>query len=376
MLFSEITGQDEVKTRLIQVARQQKVGHALLFAGHEGTGKLALAIAFARYLNCENRGDADSCMECNSCRKYSQLIHPDLHFVFPVASTKDSGKDPVSDDFLPRWRECVLSNPYMSLFQWYENIGIENKQGSISKNESLQIIKKLSFKNFEAVYKVMIIWMAEKMNIFASSKLLKILEEPPRNTLFIIISENAGQIISTIISRCQLIKINKIDKRSMEQAIRQKTGITDRDRLDDLVNISDGNYLQLLEALEGAEDKRHNFEMFIKLMRLCFAIDIPGISGWIDGMAGRGREKQKQFLQYALHLTRGNFMLNIKAGNIDLLSGEEKDFSTKFSAFIHQGNVHSICDELNKAYAHIEFNGYSRLIFFDLALKIAKLLKA
>jgi DNA polymerase III subunit delta' len=375
MLFSEITGQDEVKTRLIQVARQQKVGHALLFAGHEGTGKLALAIAFARYLNCENRGDADSCMECNSCRKYSQLIHPDLHFVFPVASTKDSGKDPVSDDFLPRWRECVLSNPYMSLFQWYENIGIENKQGSISKNESLQIIKKLSFKNFEAVYKVMIIWMAEKMNIFASSKLLKILEEPPRNTLFIIISENAGQIISTIISRCQLIKINKIDKRSMEQAIRQKTGITDRDRLDDLVNISDGNYLQLLEALEGAEDKRHNFEMFIKLMRLCFAIDIPGISGWIDGMAGRGREKQKQFLQYALHLTRGNFMLNIKAGNIDLLSGEEKDFAAKFSAFIHQGNVHSFYDELNKAYSHIEFNGYSRLIFFDLALRIAKLLK-
>jgi DNA polymerase III subunit delta' len=375
MLFSEITGQDEVKTRLIQVARQQKVGHALLFAGHEGTGKLALAIAFARYLNCENRGDADSCMECNSCRKYSQLIHPDLHFVFPVASTKDSGKDPVSDDFLPRWRECVIANPYMSLFQWYENIGIENKQGSISKNESLQIIKKLSFKNFEAVYKVMIIWMAEKMNIFASSKLLKILEEPPRNTVFILISENPGQIIPTISSRCQLIKINKIDKRSMEQAIRQKTGITEQDRLDELVRMSDGNYLQLLESLEGAEDKRHNFEMFIKLMRLCFAIDIPGISGWIDGMAGRGREKQKQFLQYALHITRGNFMLNIKAGNIDLLSGEEKDFAAKFSAFIHQGNVHSFYDELNKAYSHIEFNGYSRLIFFDLALRIAKLLK-
>jgi DNA polymerase III subunit delta' len=375
MLFSEITGQKEVKSRLLQIVRQQKVGHALLFAGQEGSGKLPLAIAFARYLNCENRSDTDSCMECASCRKYSQLIHPDLHFVFPVAGTKDSGKDPVSDDFLPRWRECVLASPYMNLFQWYENIGIENKQGSISKNESLQIIKKLSFKNFESVYKVMIIWMAEKMNIVASNKLLKILEEPPQNTVFLLVSENASQIIPTIISRCQIIKINKIDKKSMEQAIRQKNGITDQDRLDDLVRMSDGNYLQLLEALEGADDSGLNFKMFIKLMRLCFTVDIAGISGWIEGMAGRGREKQKQFLQYALHLIRGNFILNIKAGSIDLLSGEEKDFSARFSAFIHQGNVYAIYDEFNKAYAHIEFNGYSRLIFFDLALKIARLLK-
>ena len=161
----------------------------------------------------------------------------------------------------------------------------------------------------------------------------------------------------------------------MEQAIRQKNGITDQDRLDDLVRMSDGNYLQLLEALEGADDSGLNFKMFIKLMRLCFTVDIAGISGWIEGMAGRGREKQKQFLQYALHLIRGNFILNIKAGSIDLLSGEEKDFSARFSAFIHPGNVYAIYDEFNKAYAHIEFNGYSRLIFFDLALRIAKLLK-
>ena len=376
MLFKEIIGQKEIITNLLKMATEQRVGHALLFSGSEGTGKLGLAIAFARYLNCENPGETDSCQECSSCRKYSKLIHPDLHFVFPVAATKNSGNNPVSDDFLPAWRESLFLNPYMRLFQWYEYMGIENKQGSISKNESLQIIRKLSLKNFEATYKVMIIWMAEKMNIFAANKLLKILEEPPQNTVFILITEAADQIIPTILSRARIIEIPRIDKISMGNAIRDRHDIQDHKRIDDFIRLADGNYLQLMEAVKETEETRYHFDMFVRFMRICFSIDIVGISSWIDEMAKPGREVQKQFFQYALRLIRGNFILNVKAGDIDLLSDEEKDFSSRFSKFIHPGNVLSIYDELNKASAHIEYNGYSRLIFFDLALKMAKLLKA
>ncbi len=375
MLFKDLIGQKEVKTRLLQIVKEQRVGHAILFTGREGAGKLGLAIAFARYLNCENPEEGDSCCECRSCRKYSKLVHPDLHFVFPVATTKEVDKDPVSDDFLPRWRESVLTSPYLSLFQWYECLGIENKQGSMSKHESLLIIKKLSLKNFEAKYKVMIIWMAEKMNVIAANKLLKILEEPPPNTVFLLISENASQIIPTILSRTQIFRIPKIGNVSMEMAIRDIHGINDQKRIDGLVSLSDGNYIQLLGAVTDKEETNYLFETFVKFMRLCFAMDVVEISAWVDKIAGSGREKQKQFFQYALRLIRGNFILNTGAGDFDLLSDEEKDFSNKFSVFIHTGNVFQICDEFNKASLHIEYNGYNRLIFFDLALKVARLLK-
>lgn len=376
MLFKNIIGQKDIKASLLQMVKERRVGHALMLAGREGSGKLALAVAFARYLNCKDPGDDDSCMQCSSCRKYSQLIHPDLHFVFPVAETKESGKDPVSDRFLSQWRESVLANPYMRLFQWYEFLGIEKKQGSISRNESLQIIKKLSLKNFEAEYKVMIIWMAEKMNVFAANKLLKILEEPPPYTVFLLISEDTGQIIPTILSRTQLIKIPRIDKESMREAVEQKHGLTGSKQVEDLVRLADGNYLRLLEAIDETEENRFQLEMFVKLMRLCYAVDIQGIAEWIDNMADKGREKQKQFFEYALRIIRGNFILNIQAGDIDLLSGEERDFALNFSKFTHRENVFAICDELNKAIIHIEYNGYVRLILFDTALKIAKLLKA
>jgi DNA polymerase III subunit delta' len=393
MLFEEIIGQSDIKRKLLQTVREQRVGHAMLFVGKEGAGKLGLAIAFARYMNCENPGELDSCSECSSCRKYSKLIHPDLHFVFPIAAKKDvqkgggksdgantpkvsSDKGPVSDDFLVLWRESVLSNPYMRLFQWYELMGIENKQGSIGRNESRQILKKLSLKSFEAKYKVMIIWMAEKMNTSASNTLLKLFEEPPPNTVFMLIAEDASQIIPTILSRTQIVRIPKIDRESMEAVLMAKHGITDKKRIDSLVRYADGNYLQLIEEAREGGEINFNLDMFVKLMRLCFVPDIVGIGSWIDGISGIGREKQKQFLQYAIRIIRGSFIINIKAGDIDLLSAEEKEFSEKFSKFVHPGNVFPICEEFGKAYVHIEYNGYNRLVLFDLAIKIARLLKA
>ena len=375
MLFKDVIGQKEIKTKLLQIVKDKRVGHALLFTGKEGTGKLGLAIALGRYLNCMNQQDDDSCGECSSCRKYNRLEHPDLHFVFPVATTKNVEKEPVSDDFLTIWRESVLANPYMGLSQWYEFLGIENKQGSINKNESRQIIKKLSFKSFEAANKIMIIWMAEKMNITAANKLLKILEEPPPDTVFMLIAEDTSQILPTILSRAQLVKIPKIDQASMKKALVEIHDIQDYKRIESLVKVADGNYLQLTQAVQKTEETNFYFEMFVKLMRLCFIPDIAGISSWIDDMAIQGRERQKQFCQNALRIIRGNFILNIQAGDIDLMSEEEKNFSAKFSKFIHSGNVISLYQEINKASVHIEYNGYSRLTFFDLALKIAKLLK-
>jgi DNA polymerase III subunit delta' len=222
----------------------------------------------------------------------------------------------------------------------------------------------------------MIIWMAEKMNASASNTLLKLFEEPPPGTVFILIAEDASQIIPTILSRTQIVRIPKIDRESMEAVLMAKHGITEKKRIDSLVRYADGNYLQLIEEAREGNEINFNLDMFVKLMRLCFVPDIVGIGSWLDGISGIGREKQKQFLQYAIRIIRGSFIINIKAGDIDLLSAEEKEFSDKFSKFVHPGNVFNICEEFGKAYLHIEYNGYNRLVFFDLAIRIARLLKA
>ncbi len=376
MQFKDITGQTEIKARLLNVVREKRIGHAMLFTGREGTGMLGLAIAFARYLNCKDPGETDSCESCSSCRKYGKLQHPDLHFVFPVARKKTGDKDPVSDDFLPLWREKVLENHYMRLFQWLEYLGVENKQGLIGRSESMQILKKLSLKSYEADYKVMIIWMAEKMNAAAANKLLKLLEEPPPNTVFILISEEPGQILPTILSRTQQMRIPKIDQESMKKALSEIHGIKGEDSAGNIIRLADGNYLRLLELADKSEEAGYHFSMFVRLMRLCFIPDFVGVSAWIEEIASHGREKQKHFFQDALRIIRGNFIMNTGAVNIDLLSDEERDFSEKFSKFVHEGNIFALNEEFSKASAHIEFNGYSRLVLFDLAVKTARLLKA
>jgi DNA polymerase III subunit delta' len=376
MQFKDVIGQSEVKTRLLRMVSERRIGHAMLFSGREGTGMLGLAIAFARYLNCKDPSENDSCTECSSCRKYSKLEHPDLHFVFPVAKKKDGEKDPVSDDHIFLWRETVLSNPYISLFRWFESLGVENKQGFISKSESQNILRKLSLKSYEADYKVMIIWMAEKMNATAANKLLKILEEPPSKTMFILISEDASQIIPTILSRTQQIKIPRIDNESLAKALREIHGVSDEMRSESLINHVEGNYLRLTEALDESEETMYLFTMFVKFMRFCYMPDFVGVSGWIDEIDSRGRERHKHFFQYALRVIRGNFILSNEAGDIDMLTKEEKEFSEKFSKFVHKGNIFALSDEFSKASLHIEYNGYSRLVFFDLAIKTARLLKS
>jgi DNA polymerase-3 subunit delta' len=377
MLFKEIAGHYEIKKRLIASVHENRVSHAQLFAGPEGNGKLALAVAYAQYIACTDRRADDSCGTCPSCVKYNKIVHPDLHFVFPVIKTAKLAK-PVSDDYIKEWREFLTLSPYHSFDEWLTLANAENQQAGIYAHESGEIIRKLNLKTFESEYKVMIIWMPEKMNVTAANKLLKMIEEPPDKTLFILVSENTEQIINTIRSRTQLIKILKIDNQSMFDTIKQKYNFAD-EKISEIVRLADGNFnkvIQIVKAEEQGESK--DYENFTQLMRLCFAVKIPEIVEWTEEIAKGGRERHKNFLNYSLRMIRENFILNLNAdhqNSIVYLANKEIDFARNFSKFIHKNNITPLTEEFNTALKHIERNGYDKLVYLDLALRIVKLLK-
>lgn len=371
MLFSEVVGQQDIKKRLIQSVKDDRISHAQLFLGPEGSGNLALAVAYAQYINCTNRTDSDSCGTCPSCVKYAKLVHPDLHFAFPVAS---SSKDPVSDDYIKEWRELLLSNPYFNPNQWYAAIGLDNKQGLISKNESHEILRKLNMKSFEADYKVLIMWLPEKMNITAANKLLKVIEEPPAKTLFLLVPENSGMMLTTILSRTQLIKIPKIDDDSLIKYILEKYDYPEQ-QVRDAVKISNGNMNAALRVLQSDEENIENFELFALLMRTCYKRDVLALLDWCEKICAFGRERQKNFLSYSIRLLRENYMLNQGVPNLALLTARENDFSSKFYPFINNQNINFIFAEMQKAMYHVESNGNDKIIFTDMALKLIKLIR-
>jgi DNA polymerase-3 subunit delta' len=373
MLFKEIIGQQKIKDRLIQTVKDNRISHAQLFLGPEGSGNLALAIAYAQYIACTNKQDKDSCGICPSCQKFAKLVHPDLHFVFPVATTKTIKKDPVSDDFIAQWREALIENPYINQTRWYDIIDVENKQGLISKNESSVIVRKLSLKTFEADYKTLIMWLPEKMNSAAANTLLKIIEEPPSKTLFILVSENSEQIITTILSRTQLIKIPQIDSESLHSALCDRMGLS-ADKANDIVHLANGNYLSALNLIETTDENSENHDRFVEIMRFSYQNKIIEIVNWVESISTIGREKQKSFLEYAIRMIRENFMLNINQKNIVYLTKQEAEFSNKFYPFINNENVFKIYEHLNRAFADIEMNAYNKIVFLDLGLKLVKLI--
>jgi len=378
MFFKEIAGHNRIKESLLNTVKQKRVSHAWLFAGYQGNGKLALAVAYAQYLSCTNKGEKDSCGECSSCKKYKKLIHPDLHFVFPVVRTAKITK-PVSDDFINIWRTFVLENPYHGFERWLEKLDVENQQAGIFAQESAEIIKKLNFKSYESEYKIMIIWFPEKMNISASNKLLKMIEEPPPKTIFILVAESTEKIIQTILSRVQLVKIPKVRSEDMYEVIKRKTNFSDK-KLDEIVRVSDGNFINVDKLINktGDDEGNENFNLFSELMRNAYGVKVNELISWGNEMSQGGREQQKSFLEYAMLMLRENFILNITPENknkIVFLGDKERSFSENFNKFIHKDNIIKITNEFNEAYNHIERNGYSKLIFLDLALKIARLLK-
>jgi DNA polymerase-3 subunit delta' len=373
MFFKEVIGQSATKERLIQSVKGERISHAQLFAGPEGSGKLALAIAYAQYVACTNRGETDSCGECPSCKKYRKLIHPDLHFVFPVIKTPKF-KEPVSDNFLEDWRRMIAQNPYFNIDQWFDQIGVENAQGLIYAHQSEEIIRKLNLKSYESEYKVMIIWLPEKMHVACANKLLKMIEEPPVKTLFILITENEEDIISTIRSRCQMITIPPIEAGPMSQAL---AALPETEGVDiqNIVHLAKGNYGKALQLLQPDEQTLFNLERFKELMRTSYGRKFPEIFKWVDQVAGIGREKQKNLLNYCLLILRENFVYNLKNKDLTFMNNQEEEFSKRFSPFINERNIIEMTEVFEMAFNHIGMNGNPRIIFTDVAFKITKLIR-
>lgn len=370
MLFSEIIGQQAAKERLLRSVAEGRISHAQLFLGPQGSGNLALAVAYAQYISCGNKQPSDSCGTCSSCVKYNKLIHPDLHFVYPVALSKDVR---VSTDVAAKWRETFLDNPYTTLFSWFESLDAENKQAVIGVEESGEILRKLSLTTYEAEYKIMVIWQAEKMNQASANKLLKILEEPPDKTLFLLVCESEDQLLRTIVSRTQLIKIPRISDADMMKVLVEKHGLSP-EMAEKTAHLADGNYAEALSLMNENENAAHNLASFQKLMRASLKFNPQGVFSWIDEVSTAGRERQKNFINYSLHIIRESLVLNYGDASLVKLSADEQEFVKKFAPFIHSGNIERFTEELNKAYYHMERNANPKILFMDLAFKFNELL--
>ena len=384
MLFSEIIGQQEVKRQFIRTVVEQRIPHAQLLRGPVGVGKLGLAIAYAQYICCENRTETDSCGVCPSCMKYKKLAHPDLHFVFPVIKPP-SKSSVVCDDFIIDFRRMVLNNLYFSVNDWFTLISGDAKQGMIYGNESEEIIRKLSLKTYESEYKVMIIWLPEKMNITCSNKLLKILEEPPEKTVFLLVSDEPDKIITTILSRTQHIHIPRLSENEITEALLEndELEIENNDAIY-ASHIANGSYLNAIAILNEGDENKLNFERFMMIMRNAWLVgnkknhsSLKTLKKWSEEMAAAaiGRERQKNFLSYAQRMTRENFIHNLQVPELNYLTSVEADFSQRFSPFINERNVEDIMTEFALAERHVEQNVNAKMVFFDLTLKIIMLLK-
>ena len=377
MQFSQVAGQQKVKEKLINAVKGGRIPHAQLYYGPEGCGNLPLAIAYAQYIACLNRGEDDSCGTCSSCVKFAKLAHPDLHFSFPFNATKRINKaldKIVSDEFIAEWREKVLQTPYFTEKDWYLHIGIENKQGIIGKSEGDNIARKLQYKSYESEYKYMIIWLPEYMNTRAANSLLKLVEEPPSKTIFLFVSDNVNEVLPTIFSRTQPIKLNPIDNESLAASI-NKTGTADKTIIDSIVKIASGNYIKALQLMDQSEQTAAFLGRFKDMMRLAWKRDMASILSWIDELNTTGREQIKNFLEYALHMIRENFMMHTNNEGVMHMTQNENEFSANFNKFINGRNVIPLTRELTTAYNDVSRNGNTKIILTDTVLKVARLLR-
>lgn len=380
MLFSEVIGQESLKADLREAVALNRVAHAYMFLGPEGSGKLPLALAFAQYLNCEHPSGTDACGQCPTCRAYAKLTHPDLHFIFPY--TVDKKRDKLTcDDYLEDWRTLFLQNPYISLEKWMTYLGAEKKQLGIydaaatgEENGRKGLLQKLSLSNYNAKYKVAVIWMAEKMNASFANKILKLVEEPQPHTLFLFIAESTQTILPTIISRTQIVNVPKIDDESLAQKIKEDFSL-EGNELYSLVRNANGNYIRAFDMYMAQDMPTESFETFTKIMRLAWKKDVLALSEVVDSLASLSLERQKLFLRYCLRQLRENFARNQNLPQILYMDANEAAFAEKFHLFITENNVEGFYDEFNKAYADIARNGNAKMVFFDLFMRIIILLQ-
>ncbi|AEM70382.1 putative DNA polymerase III subunit delta [Allomuricauda ruestringensis DSM 13258] len=380
MLFKNVLGLEHIKNHLVTTAETGRVAHAQLFVGPEGSGVLPMALAYAQYLLCGNTGgenDGENTV-CNT--KCNSLTHPDLHFAFPVSNSDKVKSHAVSDHYLEEWRQFVKDQPYGNLFDWYRHIGIEKKQGQIGVDEAQDMVKKLSLKSYEGGYKVLIVWMAEKMNISAANKLLKLIEEPPNKTILLLLAEDEEQIINTIRSRCQILNFPPLAEQVITDELIRR-GVAQTEALTIALE-ANGDFNKALDLLNKDSEDLVFERWFVQWVRSAFKAKgnkgaVQELILWGEEVAKTGREVQKKFLNYCLTMMRQALLLNYKANELVHAKVHMEGFDLKkFAPFVHENNILDIVKELEQAIFHVERNGNSKLIFTDLSIKLTRLLHA
>lgn len=411
MQFSDIIGQEEVKQRLLKDVEHDRVPHALMLCGPRGAGKMPLALALAQTLLCENagskkqtepeldmfgnpipiatEGDATlaegmdggnlatsmgACTTCKACKMVEALSHPDLHFSFPIIKKKNSSTAPICDDYLKEWREQLQRNAYFDINDWLEDMKAENQQATYYVGESDSLLHKLAIKSSQGGRRVVIVWLPERMNQETANKLLKLIEEPPSRTHFIMVSEEPDKVLGTIISRTQRINVPALTEEEISEALCLRHAIPS-EVAKELAHVAQGSYTEAIHRMQAGNEESLFFELFVNLMRLAYMRKIKDMRAWSDDMASKGREAQKRFLQYAQRMVRENFIYNFQRQDaLNYQLRRESEFSTKFARFINERNVIKIMDELSEAESDIEGNVNAKMVFFDFSLKMIVLL--
>ena len=360
-------GQSEVQERLEQMVREERLPHALMLCGPQGVGKMALAMAFGCRLLDDGRTSSRAMLD--------KMEHPDLHFTYPTIKLPSMSADhkPVSDDFASEWHELIMGGPYFTMDQWMEAMGGENQQAIITAGESDALVRKLSLKSSQGGYKVSIIWLPERMNTECANKLLKLIEEPPRQTVFIMVCEDPDKLLETIRSRVQRIDVRKIDNGSVARALVERRGVS-QDAAHRIARLANGSWLKALEELQVGTENEQFLDLFISLMRLAYQRKIKDLRKWSEVMAGFGREKQKRWLTYFMKMVRENFMYNFYQEELVYMTQKEEDFARNFARFVNEGNVLPVSDLANRAIRDIGQNANAKIVFFDFALQMIVLL--
>jgi DNA polymerase-3 subunit delta' len=368
MQFSQVIGQDQVRDNLTEMVRQNRLSHALLLLGHEGAGALPLALAFAQYVVCENKG-ADACGVCAPCMKAKQLIHPDIHFSYPVIPKKPGDK-PVSSDFSAEWREFINQYPYGNVYDWLQFIGAENKQGNITAHECGEIIRKLSLKSFESGYKILLLWMPEYLGN-EGNKLLKLIEEPPADTLFLLVAENESLILPTILSRTQLVKIPLPATEDIARALVERSGLR-AEQATQIAVLSEGNYHEAMQLVRHAEDDWQGVlrEWLNAILKTGPVAQVK----WIEEISKSGRERQKQFLRYFNHVLEQAVRLRYLDGANLPIAEAEKDIAMRLNKIADIGQQRAIIRELDNSAYYIERNAHAKMLFHALTIKLYHIL--
>ena len=379
MQFSEILGQSHIKNQLCATAASGRIPHAQLFVGPEGCGALATAIAYAQFIICANMGLENDGLNKGCNLKFNNLGHPDLHFIYPTVSTEDVKTKPKSIDFITEWRAFVRDNPYGNLFDWYKVLDVKNKQGEIRVDDAQEILKTLALKSFEGGFKIMIIWCADKINIQASNKLLKLLEEPTDKTVIILITENEEDILPTIRSRCQLVRFNGISEQQIAQNLQTKYAIEHTAALE-IAHQAQGNYNKALQIVNNAADSNIFDEWFVTWVRTAFkarvnAAIIIDLIAWSETIAALGREAQKKFLNHCIALFRQALLLNYQTKQLVFMHPKVDNFDLqKLAPFVNGNNIELIFNELSDAIYHIERNANPKIVLTDLSIKLTRLI--